>query len=111
MTYGAKLSPACRGSLSSGGGRSGPGANGLCSSATSVGTTQRSSALPPIGFFGLRPTAPGVSDVALVFHVDADETAFGEVLEAARGLSPVHDTVTTPRRVDLSLAANAPEAV
>jgi uncharacterized OsmC-like protein len=58
------------------------------------------------GFFGLRPTAPGVSDIDPIFHVesDADPAALQDVLQTTRSLSPVHDTVTTPRTVRARLA-------
>ncbi len=59
------------------------------------------------GFFGIRPTPPGVSDIRLTSHVDADagEETLREILEATRELSPIHDTVTTPRSVESRLAA------
>ncbi|HKI58710.1 MAG TPA: OsmC family protein [Trueperaceae bacterium] len=57
------------------------------------------------GFFGLRQVPPGLADVKLAFRVrsDADEAVLQEVLEAARSLSPILDTVTRPVRVDASL--------
>ena len=60
------------------------------------------------GFFGIRPTPPGVSDIRLTFHVDADagEETLREILDATRALSPIHDTVTTPRTVETRLAGN-----
>lgn len=58
------------------------------------------------GFFGLQPIAPGLSDVGLSFRVrsDAEEAELREILEAARSLSPVFDSVTRPLVVDTSLA-------
>lgn len=58
------------------------------------------------GFFGLQPISPGLSDVRLAFRVrsDADEAALLEVLQAARSLSPVFDSVTRPVGVDVTLA-------
>ncbi len=58
------------------------------------------------GFFGLRPTPPGVRDIRLTFHVDADadEAMLHEILEATEALSPIHDTVTTARQVVTRLA-------
>ena len=57
------------------------------------------------GFFGLQPVRPGLSDVTLTFHVDsdADRTTLAEILEAARSLSPVFDTVTQPVAVETRL--------
>lgn len=54
------------------------------------------------GFFGLQPVRPGLQDVTLRFRVrsDADEVALREVLEAARTLSPIFDTVTRPVQVE-----------
>lgn len=50
------------------------------------------------GFFGLQPIRPGLRDVVLTYRVgaDADEETLQEILEAARTLSPVFDTVTKP---------------
>lgn len=61
------------------------------------------------GFFGLRPVRPGLRDVTLTYHVtaDADEETLAEVLEAARALSPVFDTVTRPVEVTTRLGAAA----
>lgn len=57
------------------------------------------------GFFGLKPVPAGVSDVKLRFDVraDADEAALKEVLEAARSLSPVFDSVTRPIPVETTV--------
>ncbi|MCG6986501.1 MAG: OsmC family protein [Thiocapsa sp.] len=59
------------------------------------------------GFFGLRPVAPGISDIRLTFDAEAEDGAerLPEVLEATRALSPVFDTVTTARHVETRLAA------
>lgn len=45
-------------------------------------------------------------DVKLSFRVDsdADEETLREILEAARSLSPVHDSVTRPVGVEVELA-------
>ena len=58
------------------------------------------------GFFGIRPTPPGITDIRLTFHVDSDagEDVRREILEATRKLSPIHDTVTTPKGVEARLA-------
>ncbi|MEZ5332835.1 MAG: OsmC family protein [Thermoanaerobaculia bacterium] len=59
------------------------------------------------GFFGLRPVAPGISDVHLAFRVrcDADRETLDELLEAARSHSPVFDSVSRPIPVELSVEA------
>lgn len=59
------------------------------------------------GFFGLQPVPPGIRDVKLEVRVeaDADERQLQEILEAARALSPVFDSVTRPVRVDSRLTA------
>lgn len=58
------------------------------------------------GFFGLRPIRPGLSDVKLEYRVatDADPAMLTEILEAAKSLSPVFDTVTRPVAVEVSAA-------
>lgn len=58
------------------------------------------------GFFGLRPTAPGLTDVALSFHVtsDAEPEVLEEILQAASGHSPVFDSLSRPLDVDVTLA-------
>jgi uncharacterized OsmC-like protein len=57
------------------------------------------------GFFGLQPVPAGVSDVQLRFEVrsPADEAMLAEILETARSLSPVFDSVTRPIAVETSL--------
>lgn len=54
------------------------------------------------GFFGLKPIRPGLSDVKLAFRVqsDADSPVLQEILDAARSLSPVFDSVTKPVGVE-----------
>ena len=58
------------------------------------------------GFFGLQPIRPGLSDVTLSFHVDADadEATLQEILDAASSLSPIFDTVTKPVEVQTRLS-------
>jgi uncharacterized OsmC-like protein len=58
------------------------------------------------GFFGLQPVRPGLSDVKVVFHVesDADDDTLREILDAARSLSPIHDTATRPVAVSATMA-------
>lgn len=58
------------------------------------------------GFFGLQPIRPGLSDVKLAFHVeaDADPSVLQEMIETAESLSPVFDTVTRPVAVQTTLA-------
>ena len=58
------------------------------------------------GFFGLKPIRPGLSNVVLSFRVDADADAqtLDEILEAARSLSPIYDTVTRPVAVETRLS-------
>ncbi len=58
------------------------------------------------GFFGIQPIPAGLSDVHLSFRVDsdADEQILREILDAARSLSPVHDSVTRPIGVEVELA-------
>lgn len=65
------------------------------------------------GFFGLQPTRPGLRDVTLEFRVraDADEAVLRDILDAARSLSPVFDSVTRPVEVETSLTAAAPRRV
>ncbi len=50
------------------------------------------------GFFGIQPIRPGLRDVTLTYRVtaDADEATLEEILQTARSLSPVFDTVTRP---------------
>ena len=57
------------------------------------------------GFFGLQPIRPGLRDVTLSYRVasDADEETLQEILDAARSLSPVFDTVTKPVAVAATL--------
>lgn len=57
------------------------------------------------GFFGLKPIRPGLSDVKLSFRVksDADSQTLQEILDAARSLSPVFDSVTRPVAVEAAL--------
>lgn len=57
------------------------------------------------GFFGLKPVRPGLSNVSLSYRVksDADEKTLHDILEAARSLSPVFDTVTRPVAVATAL--------
>lgn len=57
------------------------------------------------GFFGILPTPPGISDVKLLFHVEADASSemLQEILDAAKSLSPVFDSVTRPKPVDAGL--------
>ena len=57
------------------------------------------------GFFGLQPIRPGLRDVTLSYRVvsDADEETLQEILDAARSLSPVFDTVTKPVAVATTL--------
>jgi uncharacterized OsmC-like protein len=57
------------------------------------------------GFFGIQPIRPGLRDVTLSFRVasDADEETLQEILDAARSLSPVFDTVTKPVAVAATL--------
>lgn len=57
------------------------------------------------GFFGLRPVAPGLSDVKLGFRVrsDADDATLREILAAAREHSPICDSVTRPVGVATSV--------
>ncbi len=58
------------------------------------------------GFFGIQPIPSGLADVKLAFRVrsDADPAVLREILEAARSLSPVHDTVTRPVAVEATVA-------
>ncbi len=58
------------------------------------------------GFFGIEPIRPGLRDVTLNFRVtaDADDETLREILDAARSLSPVFDTVTKPVAVTSVLA-------
>jgi len=48
------------------------------------------------GFFGLKPVSPAISGVKLAYKVDADASRqmLDEILEAAKALSPVYNTVT-----------------
>ena len=57
------------------------------------------------GFFGIKPIRPGLSNVRLSYRVasDADAKTLQEILDAARSLSPVFDTVTKPVAVETSL--------
>lgn len=57
------------------------------------------------GFFGLQPVRPGLSNVVLSLRVDSDAEpqTLQEILEAARSLSPIFDTVTKPVPVDMRL--------
>jgi uncharacterized OsmC-like protein len=57
------------------------------------------------GMFGLQPIRPGLRDVTLSYRVasDADEETLQEILDAARSLSPVFDTVTKPVAVAATL--------
>ncbi len=57
------------------------------------------------GFFGLKPVPAGLADVKLTFRVrtDADDATLQEILDAARSLSPVHDSVTRPVAVETEL--------
>lgn len=59
------------------------------------------------GFFGLRPIAPGLSDVELKLRVcsDAPTDTLEEVLNATKELSPVFDSVTRPIEVATSVEA------
>ncbi len=60
------------------------------------------------GFFGIEPIRPGLRDVSLTYRVsaDADDEALREILDAARSLSPVFDTVTNPVAVRVALAGS-----
>jgi uncharacterized OsmC-like protein len=57
------------------------------------------------GMFGLQPIRPGLRDVTLSYRVasDADEETLQEILDTARSLSPVFDTVTKPVAVAATL--------
>jgi uncharacterized OsmC-like protein len=57
------------------------------------------------GMFGLQPIRPGLRDVTLSFRVasDADEETLQEILDTARSLSPIFDTVTKPVAVATTL--------
>jgi uncharacterized OsmC-like protein len=57
------------------------------------------------GFFGIQPIRPGLRDVTLSYRVasNADEETLQEILDAARSLSPVFDTVTKPVAVATTL--------
>ncbi|MGD8711059.1 MAG: OsmC family protein [Ectothiorhodospiraceae bacterium] len=57
------------------------------------------------GFFGLQAIPPGLSNVALSFHVEssADPDTEQEILDAACSVSPVFDTVTRPVAVETRL--------
>lgn len=57
------------------------------------------------GFFGIAPIRPGLANVSLSYRVtsDADEGTLQEILDAARSLSPVFDTVTKPVDVATTL--------
>jgi uncharacterized OsmC-like protein len=59
-----------------------------------------------LGFFGLKPISPKLSDVKLTFHVesDADAGTLQEILEAAESLSPVFNSVTEPVEVEATIA-------
>lgn len=54
------------------------------------------------GFFGLRPVSPAVSGVRIVYDVDTDASPemLDEILEAAKALSPVYNTVTSAVAVE-----------
>lgn len=58
------------------------------------------------GFFGLKPIRPGLSGVKLAFRVksDADSKMLQDILDAARSLSPVFDSVTKPVGVEATVA-------
>jgi uncharacterized OsmC-like protein len=57
------------------------------------------------GFFGLQPIRPGLSDVKVTLRVgsDAEPEVLQEILDAARSLSPVFDSVTRPVGVESSV--------
>ena len=57
------------------------------------------------GFFGLQPIAPGITDLKLTFRVEsnASDAALQEILEAAKSLSPIFDTVSRPRQIATEL--------
>ena len=57
------------------------------------------------GFFGLQPIRPGLSDVTLSYRVrsDADSQMLQEILDAAKSLSPVFDSVTKPVGVEATV--------
>ena len=57
------------------------------------------------GMFGLQPIRPGLRDVTLSYRVasDADEETLQEILDTARSLSPVFDTITKPVAVAATL--------
>ena len=63
------------------------------------------------GFFGIQPIRPGLRDVTLTYRVrsDADDTTLEEILDAARKLSPVFDTVSQPVEVTARLGARPRE--
>jgi uncharacterized OsmC-like protein len=57
------------------------------------------------GFFGLQPVPPGMSGLKLSFRVksDADPGTLRELLDAAKSLSPVFDTVSRPIAIETEL--------
>ncbi|MBI4499114.1 MAG: OsmC family protein [Chloroflexi bacterium] len=57
------------------------------------------------GFFGLKPIRPGLSDVRLSYRVksDAEQQTLQEILDAAKSLSPVFDSVTKPVAVEATV--------
>lgn len=58
------------------------------------------------GFFGLKPVRPGLSQVKLGFRVrsEADSATLQEILDAARSVSPIFDSVTKPVEVDTTVS-------
>lgn len=58
------------------------------------------------GFFGLSQVQPGLSDVKLAFHVEADAEpkALQEILDATKSHSPVFSSMTRPVDVTATLA-------
>jgi hypothetical protein len=57
------------------------------------------------GFFGLKPIRPGLFDVKLASRIqsDADASVLQKVLGAARSLSPIFNSVTTPVGVEATV--------
>jgi hypothetical protein len=53
----------------------------------------------------VQPIRPGLRDVTLSYRVasDADEETLQEILDTARSLSPVFDTITKPVAVAATL--------
>lgn len=57
------------------------------------------------GFFGLKPIAPGLSDVQVRIRAkaDADDAALEDLKQASLKASPVYDSVTRPVSVNSSV--------